>query len=188
MHTGQRIISLLLVGVLASCSSPIDIDTKRIDTRLTNYVKLQEMTASVQITRPSDTTVTSNWLFTIADGSFRVDTSVSPPRLWLNYHLVAVPGGGAQATTLKELRVRIDGMRTDSTGPLGNDPDRGSGASARFVSGGMEFATSATANANATLHYLAGADPSILGTVVLGMNVNDSLSVFAVLNFRASRD
>ncbi|MBS1914457.1 MAG: hypothetical protein JST22_20880 [Bacteroidetes bacterium] len=188
MHTGQRIISLLLFGVLASCSSPIDIDTKRIDTRLTNYVKLQEMTASMRIIHPPDSAVASNWLFTVADGSFRVDTSATPPRLWLNYRLVAAPGNGAQATTLKELRVRIDGMRADSTGPLGSDPDRGSGAVTRFVSRGVEFTTNATANANAALRYTAGADPSILGTVVLGMNLNDSLSVIAVLNFRASRD
>lgn len=180
-------LSLVLLG-LGSCSSPLDVGTERIDTRITNGLKLRTVSASVRIIRGGDTTLIEEWAYSVGSSSFSADTSVQPPGVTLRQVMLGAAGSG-KTPWLKEIAIRLDGARADGAIPIAATADQKNGAGAVMMVDGTEYRSTPADNANASLHhFINNGRRTVQGTVVLGMNRPPAFSMVAAINFTASQD
>ena len=184
----RPIIPLLGLLLLASCTSPLEMNTERIDTKLTNGLKLRTVSASVRITRGADTSVTQEeWAHTITASSFRADTATEPPGISLRLAMRGAPG--PEDSWLKELAIRLDDTGSTGSIPLAAAASTGNSVGAAVMIGGIEHRSTLADNANASLHHFtSNGVRAVQGTIVLGMNGSPEFSVVAVVNFMASQD
>jgi hypothetical protein len=94
-------MALLVVALVPSCISPLDSDAPRTETPVTPAAKITPKTIDVD--------------FTAASGSyrikglpaFRIDTTVTPMRFWIDCTMESVPDP-TKNPMLKEFRIRVD--------------------------------------------------------------------------------
>jgi hypothetical protein len=182
------IIALALLPVLASCTSPIDVPTARIDTTLTNRIKLRDITVNALIQRVPDTLTIDAWSHTTPTSEFAVDSIGAPPSLTMNCRLQASPTQSSSATSLKELRIRLDNLPAQGTAQLGTDPTIGSGVAATVIVDNTEYATGAGTTASAALFYIQTDKKRVQGTIVIGLNHWPLFNLVVAVNFTASQD
>jgi hypothetical protein len=181
-------IAVMLLALLASCSSPIDVPTARIDTKLTNRIKLRSISVNARIERPADTTTIDEWSYTASTAAFAADTSGTPPTLSMNYVLNAQAAGATAAPLVKEVRIALDRVPAQGATTLGTDGSAASNVTATIVVDGVEYTTGAGATASAALYYLPDGKKRIQGTIVLGMNRSPLFTLLLAINFQASQE
>ncbi len=183
-----RIIPLLALLALASCSSPLDVGTERIETRLTNGLKLRTVSASVRIIRDTDSILVEEWEYGVGSSRFSADTTAQPPSITLQRTMTGAPIPG-KTSWLKELSIRLDDVATEGTIPMGGTAGQGNGAAATVVIEGAEHHSTRSDNANASIHHFSSnGRRTVQGTIVLGMNRSPLFTVVVAVNFTASQD
>jgi hypothetical protein len=97
---------LAILVVLASCESPLDVDTPRVNTPITPAVLAVPSRIDAEFTN-------SNGRF-VMDGTptIRVDTTVSPMRIWMDLRMRHQAQQGGTPTLLR-FRVRLDSVAID---------------------------------------------------------------------------
>lgn len=159
------LLAALVVAVVPSCISPLDSDAPRTETPVTPAVKVTPKSVTVD--------------FTAASGSyrikglptFRIDTTVSPMRFWIDCTMEAVPDP-AKSPMLKEFRVRVDSFP-------------GNGLSYNLVKGEVSF----TADLGTGLQvYPSEANTNVASMIVAeqprqtGLARSVTLTLYVVLN------
>lgn len=184
-----RAIIPLLGLLLASCTSPLEVNTERIDTKLTNGLKLRTISTSVRITRGTDTSMTQEeWAYTVTASSFRADTTADPPGISLRLAMQGSPGP-AESSWLKEISIRLDDTGSTGSIPLAAAANGGNSIGATVMIGGVEHRSTLADNANASLHhFIRDGVRAVQGTIVLGMNGSPEFTVVTVVNFLARQD
>ena len=97
----SALLALLVGALIPSCISPLDSDAPRTETPVTPAVKITPRTINVDFTAASGTYRIKGL------PSFRIDTTVTPMRFWIDCTMEATPDP-AKNPMLKEFRVRID--------------------------------------------------------------------------------
>jgi hypothetical protein len=183
----RTIIASAALLALAACGSPLDVSTPRIDTRLTNRIKLRDVSVSARVERPGDTTHIDDWRHGTVSATFIADTAGDPPRVSMDCRWTALPGDTA-TTVLKEIRIRLDDVEARGSLPLTGLPAGGTGALATVVVDGVEYTSGTAYTASAVLYYLPGDTRKIQGTIVIGMDRSPAFTARVAINFLASQD
>ena len=95
------LLTALVVALVPSCISPLDSDAPRTETPVTPAAKITPTTINVDFTAASGSYRMKGL------PSFRIDTSVTPMRFWIDYTMEAIPDP-AKSHMLKEFRLRVD--------------------------------------------------------------------------------
>ena len=174
---------------LAACSSPLDVPTDRIETRLTNGIKFREMTVSAHMERgvvPGDS-ITVEWNYMTTASSFMADTTANPPlfRMHREMHPMShiLPG-----CSLRELEIDISNLEAEGSHSLFCYPTSKNFVRALVEIGTTQYRSASGDNASITIHYRNPGKRLIKGTLVLGMNRSPEFTLLVVVNFTASQD
>lgn len=192
MRTRSTIAFGALLALL-SCSSPLDVPTKRIDTQLTNRIKVRSVEVNATIERPADSLIIDQWPYdsltigdwphTVTSPLFNADTIGSPPHIWMNYQM-----RGTGKSWLKEINLKLDDVKSEGAVTLATGPGAGSRVTATVAVGNREYTTTTSDNASGTFYYRHGEKESIQGTIVIGMDRSPSFSILIAINFTATQD
>ncbi len=177
-----------LLLLLLGCNAPLDIETKRIDTRLTNRIKLRDVAVSARIAHREDTLIIEQWGHQTMTSSLEIDTTGGVPRLWLQQTLRCSPSDSTNVTWLKELVIRLDDVQTDGTITIAGNPAAGTGASATVVVDGDEYGIGASYNANGVFHFIRQQKQMLQGNLVIGSDQAPAFSLLLTITISASQD
>jgi|GEM_PF-7115484 len=186
---GRTVAMAGMLLLLLGCNSPLDIDTKRIDTQLTNRIKLRDITVSARIAHNEDTLTIEQWDHQTVAASLAMDTAATGgARLWLRQTLRCAPADSSKATWLKELVIRLDDVQADGTVTIAGNPIEGTGASATVVVDGDEYGIGAGYNANGVFHFIRQQKQALQGNLVIGSDRMPAFSLLLTVNISASQD
>lgn len=185
--SARALIPIAALLALVSCSSPLDVPTQRIDTTLTNRIKLRDILVNVRINRPTYSLTIDDWPHTIDFLTFQADTANLPPHISMNCILESDPKGITDEAFLKRVHIRLDDLPAEGTISVVGDPLVGTGASATVVVNGVEYNTSKDYVATGVLYHIPGRPQQIQGTIAIGLNCGPDIRVAIAVNFLASQ-
>lgn len=177
---------LSAAALLGSCSSPLDPEVPRVDTRIFNAVKFRMLEINARIIRPDDTAMIPEWRYTAAQRTCSVDTAGPSPSFGMDCTLDGVPD--TAAAWLKGLRLHVESAPAASSMVFGRDSIARGSLTATVVIDGTEQVVNANYTASASLQYTDPAHHEVRGTIFIGADRSPAFSLVIAVNFRANRD
>jgi hypothetical protein len=184
----STLAAAMLLPALFSCCSPLDESTGRIDTQLTNIIKLRTMAVSARLALAADTVIIDDWEYDVASSSLAIDSTMSPATLRLDRRMVHY-ASETPRIWLKDLRIRLDRTNLDTAVEIsGGDPALGNGVAAIMEINGTEYATGSDYTVSAVLHYVRGTKNGITGTMLIGIDRSPAFTLLLAVELDASQD
>lgn len=139
----QYLAIIMICALWCGCTSPLTIDTPRIDTRMTNYLSARSLRVTVT---PGDTFAIPDWSYTVDRAYVAVDTAGEHPRLWMDFALSAPPATSVYNRMLERVHIRLDSASVNGGSMfMDGNPVVGTGASVKTMYNTTDTVQSAVA-------------------------------------------